>query len=203
MSRTTQIQRLLPRHHKIIDLAVAGHEVEQIAEVVGMSAAAVKTILRSAVTQQEIALRRKASREDEVLGMDRDAYRGKAQSILEQATVKAAAKQVELLECGDPAIVLRAADKILDRVFGDGKDSRRSMVVNITASQVALLTTALKEADYERQAKPANSPDSEHSLLTESNVSETSGEDGSADISTADGSEDQSGDVLLQDRVDA
>ncbi len=190
-----QIQRLLPRHFKIIDLAVAGHDTKVIAETVGMSTRAVTTILRSALAQQEIALKRKAQGEAQILGMDRDATRGKAQSILEQASVRAAEKQVDLLQCPDPSIALRAADRILDRVFGKADETKKSLVVNITAQQVELITSALKESDYERHVKPAHGPDSEYSIVAESDVPDILGDQIGPDCFAADGTEDQSSDV--------
>jgi len=146
----TNIQRLLPRHFKIIELALAGHNNKTIAEVVGMSPSGVATVLNSPLVQSELARERERNRESEVMHLDREATLGKARSILEQATEKAAKVHEILLESPDPTIQLRAADKILDRVFGKDKDERRSAVINISAEQVQLLTLALKESNNER-----------------------------------------------------
>lgn len=142
-----RVRRLLPRHFKIIDLAIAGHDVKAIAQTVGMSSAAIGKILSSPLVQMEISRKRSQSSESEILTMDREATLGKARSLLEQASEYAALKHVELLEAPNHSIQLRAADKILERVFGKSSDDRRSLVVNITAEQGALLNLALKESD--------------------------------------------------------
>ncbi len=143
---SNHIQRLLPRHFNVIEMAAAGHDVVTIAKTLDMSTHTISGILRSPLAQAELARRRKELRETEVLGMDRDATLGKARSILEQASERAATVSTELLECPNPTIALKAANSILDRVFGKGSDDRRSMVVNITAEHVDLLNLALKES---------------------------------------------------------
>jgi HEAT repeat protein len=143
------VQRLLQRHYKIIDLAAAGHDVKTIAETLGMKPHSIGLILKSPLVQHELAKVRKQSKESEVLGMDREALRGKTLSILEQASVKAAEVVQELLEDVNPTVRLRASDSILDRVFGNQKDGHgMSTVINITAENVQLLHQALKESEY-------------------------------------------------------
>lgn len=154
----TNIQRLLPRHFKIIDLAAAGHDAKAIAETLQMSPASVGTVLRSPIVQSELARQRQRMQESEVLHLDREATLGKARSILELATEKAAKVHEQLLENPDPNVQLRAADKILDRVFGKDKEDRRAAVINISADQVQLLTIALKESNDERLATVHESP---------------------------------------------
>lgn len=140
------IRRLLPRHFKILELVLAGHQYEAIAKIVEMTTAGVKMVTQSPVFQAEVARRRRESTEETVLGLDRDATLGKARSILEDATEVAATKNVELMNCGNHGIELRAAHSILDRAFGKiGQGDGAGMVINISAEHVDLLNLALKE----------------------------------------------------------
>lgn len=146
------VQRLLQRHYKIIDLAAAGHDVKTIAETLGMKPHSVGLILKSPLVQHELAKVRQRSKESEILGMDREALRGKTLSILEQASVKAAEVVQELLDDVNPTVRLRASDSILDRIFGNQKDGHgASTVINITAENIQLLHQALKESEYAGQ----------------------------------------------------
>lgn len=142
------IQRVLPRHFQIIDLAVAGHDNITIAKAVGTSQSQVNLVLRSPVAQAEIARRRRESTEAEVLGLDRSAIVGKARSILDQASQAAAATLENELLAEKPEVRIKAANSILDRALGKGIDDRRASVNNITAEQVTLINLALKESEY-------------------------------------------------------
>ena len=153
------VQRLLPRHFKVIELAMAGHDSKTIAETLNIKPTTVALILKSPLVQHEISKRTKASTEETILGLDRDAFRGKVMGILEKATLKAAQVQEELLNNPNPTIALRASDSILDRVFGSRQDGGgAATVINITAENVALLHTALKESEYAGRKSSANSP---------------------------------------------
>lgn len=142
---TPSLQRLLPRHYKIVELALAGYNAKHIAQVLNMNPRSVSMVLQSPLVQHELSKRREAKNESQVLGLDRDATIGRARMVLERAVESAAKTQVKLLECEDPSIQLKAADRILDRVFGKA-DTQRQAVVNITAEQVNLLVAAMKES---------------------------------------------------------
>jgi hypothetical protein len=49
------IQRLLPRHNKIMDLYLAGHDTKVIAEAVGSTTASVSLCIKSPLFQHEAA----------------------------------------------------------------------------------------------------------------------------------------------------
>ena len=161
MNELTSIQRLLPRHYKIIEFALAGHDTGFIAEALGMNPSSVGKVLSSPLVQHELARRRQSSQESTTLGEDRSAAVGKARSILELATEKAANVMEELLDSYDPNIKLRAADKILDRVFGKDSENRKTGAVNISAEQIQLLVVALKESDNENALPAADRPTGE------------------------------------------
>ena len=163
---THGIQRILPRHFKIIEMALAGHDVKPIADSLGMSPASVGLVLRSPIVQSEIARRRKASTEVEIMGQDRSAAIGKARSILDGAAESAAIATENLLLEEKPEIRLKAAKTILDFALASGKDERRGSVVNITAEQITLLNTAIKESNNELYSthRPAANPSERRSI---------------------------------------
>lgn len=147
MSVLPTIQRMMPRHFKIIELALAGHSPAAIARTLALTAQSVNLVLKQPLVQAELVRRRRESSEDDILQMDADATRGKALSILEQATIPAAQKFVDLLDSPDDAIKLRAAEKILDRALGPtGPGGKAGLVVNISAEHVQLLNLALQES---------------------------------------------------------
>lgn len=158
MSQQIQIQRILPRHYRIIELAAANHDAKVIAEALEMPIRSVKMLLKDPLVQSEIA--RKKSMDDtvEVMGMDRNAAMGKARSILEQASIAAADKHVELMSDPDSSIQLRSAQSILKNVFGDNKTGTQQ-VFNITAENVSLLNLALKESENVRKHELVSSAD--------------------------------------------
>lgn len=139
------IKRMLPRHFNVLQLILAGHSYVTVAKTLGLSEKAVSLIVQSPVFQGELSRARKEQTTTEKLGQDVDAHLGKARSVLEQAVTKAAETQVQLLSAMDPAIALRASEKILDRVLGETKKGA-SVAVNITAENIALLNLALKES---------------------------------------------------------
>lgn len=161
-----KIQRLLPRHFKIVELAAAGHTYTTIARILGMNPRSVGLILRSPLVQPELARMRGRLNDSEILKLDREATLGKARSILESSALKAAQRLNDLMDSKDDSVSLRAADKILDRVFGRS-DENRGAVVNITNEQINLLVTAMKESEHEtklpnRRATEAPHDESNH-----------------------------------------
>lgn len=194
------VQRILPRHFQIIDMAVAGHDNKTIAQTTGSSIGQVNLILRSPVAQSEIARRRKESSEATILGLDRSAILGKARSILDQATEHAAVTLENELLADKPEVRIKAANSILDRALGGGKDDRRASVVNVTAEQIQLINLALKESQDVYSLLPANQASADTPELGSSEVhGDRSGgtldEGGRVHSDTADCSGERSGDV--------
>lgn len=142
------IERLLPRHHRIIELALTGMSYQDIAVALGISVSTVRNVMRSPLVQDELARKRVAVNDPEVARtvMDRDAAQSQALTILGAAAAKAAEVQVSLLEDENPLIRLKASTTVLDRLFG-GKDGRdKPTVINVSAEHINLLTVALKES---------------------------------------------------------
>ncbi len=145
-----EIQRMLPRHHKIAELALAGHNSATIAETLSMKPRSVSIIMASPLFQSEISRRRETSESGEIARLDRDAAVGKARSILEEESVTAAQTVVGLMAQEDPNIQLRAAVNILDRVFPkETAKTNSGPVVNVelNGEQAQLLVLAMKESD--------------------------------------------------------
>jgi len=148
-----KVQRMLPRHFQILDMVMAGHSNEVIAKTIEVHRDTVGYITRSPLFQAELARRRKEDNTEEILGMDRDAIIGKARSILEQSVEAAAEKHVELLDTEDPALQMRAASQILDRVFGKAEEKSVRPVVSLSAENVQLLIIAMKESPNAQDGK--------------------------------------------------
>jgi len=137
--------RLNARHHKILELVLAGHDSKAISQVVGMSQHGIALVCRAPLFQTELCRRRKESGDVTVATLDRASILGKARSVLEGAAERAAKKHIDLLEAENEGIQLKAADKILDRVFGKSGDERKT-IIQIDTDQVNLLNLALKES---------------------------------------------------------
>lgn len=155
-----QIQRLLPRHFAMMEMLLAGHTNQTVADTLGISTQCVYVVTRSPVFQAEYQRRLEIMTTESAvaLTLDREATMSKARAMLESASTVAATKQVQLLESEDESIVLRASGSILDRVFGK-QDSVASPVVTvqISAPDAQLINLALKESlDVKRTNKPTN-----------------------------------------------
>lgn len=169
------IRQMLPRHFRICALAVAGLDTKTIAEEVGMTPNAVGIVLRSPVAEAEMARLRSKDPEPELIRQDVAASRGKAESILNGALEKAALTQVSLLEAQNESVRLKATQVLLDRVFGQGPDSRRNSVINITAESVQLLALAIKESkNVNGIQQPANGSAADTTQDEQTNVREAS-----------------------------
>lgn len=185
-----QIQRIIPRHFQIIDLAVAGHDNKAIALTTGTSISQVNLVLRSPIAQAEIARRRKESTEATTLGLDASAVRGKALSILEQASCAAATTLENELLAEKPADRLKAANSILDRAIGGGRDERRGSIINITSEQIALINLSIKESNDVLFKQPAHKAPAHSALVGSNDVQQDRGiDDQSANEVTANGTQ--------------
>jgi len=141
------INRLLPRHFKILDLALQGLSRTQIAERMEMSPVGVGLILNSPKFQDELARRRTEidKKSDEGLATNL----ANAKEILSNAAEDAAQVHVDLLNSEDDRVKQFSANQVLDRVGlaraekGGGGDFN---VAVINAESLQVLQVALKEA---------------------------------------------------------
>jgi len=148
--RRGEIQRMLPRHHKMVDFALAGLSNKAIAEELGMTREAVGLVLNSPIVQDELARRRERKNKslEEAITLDVAA----AKTKLERASLEAATKVESLISSEDESIALKASNSVLDRVFGRalGEDGSKTGTITINTDQVQLLVTAMKESKGEK-----------------------------------------------------
>ena len=141
------INRLLPRHFKILDLALQGLSRTQIADEMEMSPVGIGLILNSPKFQDELARRRTEidKKSDEGLATNL----ANAKEILSNAAEDAAQVHVDLLNSEDDRVKQFSANQVLDRVGlaraekGGGGDFN---VAVINAESLQVLQVALKEA---------------------------------------------------------
>ena len=138
-----EIQRLIPRHYKMIELALTGASNRSIAAAAGVGEANVGMVLNSPIAMAELARRRK--------GMEKDLNRSHAQGlnrvkdILTQGAEAAAGGLVSLAKSAESESVRRAScADILDRVLDNSP--KAAGVVNITVESLQLLQVALAES---------------------------------------------------------
>jgi transcriptional regulator len=156
--RQGEIKRMLPRHFRILELALQGFSNTEIAEELNMAASTVCKIQRSPLFQKEITDARRDRKEPEFFKAEREATVGKARSILEVAAADAAKAHIEVMQnTDDMSLKLRAADKILDRAMGSASEGQGSTVI-LSADQVQLLTIAMQESSHVKEVE-RNGPD--------------------------------------------
>jgi len=141
--RRPELERLLPRHYRLVELFLDGHNVKTVAQAVGMTPQTVSIIYKSPLFQSELA-RRRARRE---LHSDAaaDSRLSKARQVLLDSAEDAANVHVSLLSSDDPRIAQLSANAILDRVFEKTEKTGHPTVV-ISADKLSILQVALKEA---------------------------------------------------------
>ena len=138
-----EIQRLLPRHHQMLQLALQGYGPTEVAQSLGMTKESVSIIMRSPLFQSALGRLR---REQETALVENEAETTqRARTTLENASVRAAERQVALLEAESEKVQLAAADSILDRVLGKTSPEATGSIV-INAQTVQLLQHAIAES---------------------------------------------------------
>ena len=138
-----ELSRLLPRHYKILELALEGFDTKEIALAMEMSPVGIGLIINSPLFQDELSRRRKTreNQHDDVLvstAID-------AQNTLQKAANLAAQTQVGLLSSEDPRVQLQAASAVLDRVL-EKKSSGSQGVLVLGVDALKLLEEALSES---------------------------------------------------------
>lgn len=154
-----EASRILPRHRAIINLALEGLSNKAIAERLQMSTVGVGLILRSEIVQDEMARRReKREREQDDLALSDIEL---AKQTLQQASLDAAEKLVEQIECLDPRVAQSACGKILEMAFGGELNSslKHTNVQVISIEQLNLINQALVEVRKENSPSKVTSED--------------------------------------------
>ena len=149
---TAEIQRLLPRHFKIMDLMLAGIKQVSIASMVGVTPQMVGVVVRSPIFKKEFQrkLVLQNGESHNRVQKEMDSFAGKARSIIDCNSEKAAMTQVDLLDAEDDSVRLRASTSILDRALGKieaaTNASSTSVKVEIHTKDAQLLILALTES---------------------------------------------------------
>lgn len=140
------LQRLLPRHLKIMDLHLEGLSYQDIATRVSLKKRQVANIVNSPVFQQALAIRR-SKIEDNV-----DEHLIKTQEsvldIIKENTFAAVDKLVDLMSSDNDSVARQSANDILDR-GGFPKVQRQEQDTTTTLiledDQAKILAQTLKE----------------------------------------------------------
>lgn len=182
---TYQIQRMLPRHFKMMELTLAGMTQVAIAEMLGCTRQSVGIVQRSPIFRKELQTRQKDMNTEAVKDVVVK-FAEQAQKTLENNADRAAMTQVDLLDAEDDSVRLRASSSILDRALGkpEGQQSSSgpSIKVEIHANVAQLLMTALTEskeinsdAQHQITSEPAaDGPSADDSENGQGNVHQTS-----------------------------
>jgi len=143
-----KLKRMLSRHHRMVDLILAGLTNKEIAERLNCTPQNVSLVHKSPVVQAELARRREniEKKTDSNLGVAIQ----DAEMILQKNAKDAAQVHVDLLKSEDESVQQRSANAILDRVgiHGRGQDSGGKTIV-IETDQVNLLQIAMQESKKE------------------------------------------------------
>jgi len=107
------LQKLNPRHFKILDLCLDGLQAVDIARHLKMTPTQINNIIRSPSFQHQFAVRRK-QREDT---QDASAVSeiDHVKNLLKENTEKAANKLIASIDSNDEKIAIKSASEILDR----------------------------------------------------------------------------------------
>ena len=143
MAEPHEIERLLPRHYKILELALAGNGPKEIAQALEMSREAIGLIMRAPIFQEAFAKSRSKVESAQVETQAVDAQR--ARTVLENASVRAAEVQASLLESKKETVQLAASEAVLDRVLGKSAPTVQGSLV-INTETVQLLQVAIAES---------------------------------------------------------
>jgi DNA-binding MarR family transcriptional regulator len=144
------IQRLLPRHHGILRLVLAGtHSRKEIAEMLGYTPENVSLVIDSPLFQMELSRRRADLERTETIAV-RDGLT-QARDLLNQNAVAAVETLERAMAEGDLKIGIDAADKILKYAFPKSQDLRggqTTQVVALSEEKLSRLREALSECGF-------------------------------------------------------
>ena len=146
-AKWNQVQRLLSRHMKILELSLAGHSEKEIAQVLEMHPRSIKFVTTSPLFQDQLARRRR-----EVEQVDTEEIQTKIMRAREKDAsnaINAADVQGNLLDSQNEDIQYKTSKSILDRVFRDTSiplSSRRDQPITINAESMQVLALAINES---------------------------------------------------------
>ena len=155
-----ELQRLLPRHFRMLDLCLQGLSRNDIALVCGVTPESVGLVINSPLFQDELARRRQGQY---IENKDkRTLNEGEALDILQKASAKAANRHVELLDSDNERTVQASANAILDRVLAVKGSEVGAVKIDQTIINLLQITVnELKGALIESKAPPVERSDVE------------------------------------------
>lgn len=137
-----ELQRMMPAHHRIVDLALQGYTNRQIAEQMNRTPEGIGLVLKSPLVQGELSRRREIQNQAQATGSANTLNRAK--EILIEALVPATNTLVSLLHSENQSIQRQSANDIFSLVYGtEGTKTPSATVINI--EQMNVLIQALKE----------------------------------------------------------
>jgi hypothetical protein len=140
-----ELQRLLPRHFAIVDLALAGHSVKDIAMAMDCTPQSVSIVMKSPNFQNELSRRRETK--NKLIDSELASVPSRAKQKLDSLSLAAAENLEETLTSAlDPKLRFQAAESILDRVLGGSKDQAQRPVVMLSQGDINLILLAAKES---------------------------------------------------------
>lgn len=134
------IRSLTARHHDILERTLNGQPASEIALDLGMATAYLSQIVHSPTFMHELSLRR--SRRESSIDDHHAQIQAEAQNIIRQKTLDAAKRLGMIVDNGNDAVAIRAAEAILDR-GGLPRVQRTEVLaaqVVLSSKDVALLT---------------------------------------------------------------
>lgn len=149
-----EIQRLLPRHFRIMELYLEGWSNNDIAHKMEMTPQAISQITNSPIFQNEVSRKRELREKAHNDGLSSSVR--KAREIIEGSAAEAAQTQCDLLTDPDPSVRQKSAVSILDRVFGKDKDQGSGTVINIQQADFQVLQQALCESGITSSSEESN-----------------------------------------------
>jgi hypothetical protein len=140
-----QIQTLMPRHYKILDLAILGLNPVDIAKELKMTSGQVRIIMKAPCFQHQFGLRR--SMHEEKVSEEAVVNLDQTRETLTRSATLAAEALVGGLSSGDERIKIKSAESILDRT-GYPKETKieggNNTIIAIDNKQLNLMNDTLK-----------------------------------------------------------
>lgn len=144
-----ELQRLMPRHFKIVDLILGGLSHTEVAQEVGMSATGVQHIAQSLVFQTELSRRRE--NQEKALDVQHVSTIRKATETFEAAAEEAADKVVSLMQgAEDERVQFTASREVLDRAGMSAKGSEPAVTLDVKSLE--LISIAISESASARSS---------------------------------------------------
>jgi DNA-binding transcriptional regulator GbsR (MarR family) len=152
------LQRLLPRHHKIIELSLLGMTIREIADEVGMSPLGVSNVINSPRFQEELATRRVSH--NEAVDNSKVSALSKIKSLIDENAEKAMQVHLDCLEEEDVRVRQSSASTILNKLFeGNKQEVGSQSSISISGETIQILNVTIQEAvdgDNKRQLRKSS-----------------------------------------------